>query len=325
MTITLTPGKWRGLKATSGANHTFSMLAFDQRGNYLKMLPQGTSYAQAAEIKRTVIHTLSPHVTAVLLDPNYGLPAVLNVAGTSGLLMALEKTGYGGDPLARQIDFMEGWTVAKIKHIGASAVKLLVYYHPDTGAVAENIEATIQQIGEDCVKHDIAFFVEPLAYSPDPVLPTDSAAFAEQRPAIVRETARRLSKLSLDVLKLEFPVDVKRDPDPNHWRAACNAVSEVCAVPWVLLSAGVDFEVFAQQVETVCRSGASGFLGGRAIWKESVTMPQPQQTQFLTSTGVERVQHLREITEQYGKPWTDFFAAPNTDENWFVEYAKDLS
>ena len=321
----LTPGKWRGLKATSSANHTFSMLAFDQRGNYLKMLAEGTPYAHAAEIKRTVIHALSPHVTAVLLDPNYGLPAVLDVAGTSGLLMALDKTGYSGDPTARQIDFMEGWNVAKIKHMGASAVKLLVYYHPDTGTVAEAIEATIQQIGEDCIAHDIALFVEPLAYSPDPALPADSAAFAEQRPMIVRETARRLSHLKIDVLKLEFPVDVKHDPDHDHWRAACDAVSSVCAVPWVLLSAGVDFEVFTQQVETVCQSGASGFLGGRAIWKEAVTMPQPQQEQFLNSTGIQRVTQLRKITEQYGRVWTEFFAAPETDENWFLNYAKDIS
>jgi len=321
----LTPGKWRGLKATSSPNHTFSMLAFDQRGNYYKMLPEGTTYAQAANIKRTVIHVLSPHVTAVLLDPNYGLPAVLDMAGTSGLLMALEKTGYSGDPTARQIDFMEGWNVAKIKCMGAAAVKLLVYYHPETGAVAEAIEATIQQIGEDCITHDIVLFVEPLAYSPDPAIPNDSAVFAQQRPMIVRETARRLSRLKVDVLKLEFPVDVKRDPDQDHWRAACEAISSVSDVPWVLLSAGVDFEVFSQQVETVCRSGASGFLGGRAIWKEAVTMPQPEQEQFLMSTGTQRAKQLRGITEQYGRAWTDFFAAPETDENWFLNYAKDLS
>lgn len=321
----LTPGKWRGLRSSSSANHTFSMLAFDQRGNYTKMLPQGSSYAQAAEIKRAVIAALSPHVTAVLLDPNYGLSAALDVAGTSGLLMALEKTGYAGEPTARQIEFMEGWNVAKIKQMGADAVKLLVYYHPDTGAVAENIEATIQQVANDCITHDIALFVEPLMYSPDPAVPHDSAAFAEQRPAIVRETARRLSQLGADVLKLEFPVDVKREPDQDKWRAACEDISRVCDVPWVLLSAGVDFEVFAQQVQVVCQSGASGFLGGRAIWKEAVVMPQADQAQFLLSTGVQRVQTLRQITEQYGKPWTDHFAPPVTDENWFLTYAKDHS
>ena len=161
----LTPGKWRGLKTTSDRGHTFSVLAFDQRGNYHRMLPEGTSYAEAAQIKREVAFALSPYVTAVLLDPNYGLPAALDLAGTSGLLMALEKTGYSGDPTARQVDFMDGWTVAKIKQMGASAVKLLVYYHPDTGAVAEHIETVIREVAEACTAHDMPLFVEPLAYN----------------------------------------------------------------------------------------------------------------------------------------------------------------
>ena len=134
-----------------------------------------------------------------------------------------------------------------------------------------------------------------------------------------------MSRLKVEVLKLEFPVDAKRDPNPEHWRVTCDAVSDVCEVPWVLLSARVDFEVFSQQVETVCRSGASGFLGGRAIWKEAVTMPEPEREQFLATTGVQRVTQLREITEQYGRAWTEFFTPPVTDENWFLNYAKDLS
>ena len=97
-----------GLNITSSQQHTFSILAFDQRGNYHKMLPAGTSHTQVADIKREVVVALSPHVTAVLLDPNYGLPAAIASSGGSGLLMALEKTGYSGDSSARRVDFMKG-------------------------------------------------------------------------------------------------------------------------------------------------------------------------------------------------------------------------
>lgn len=321
MKTQLSPGKWRGLKAASSPNHTFSMVAFDQRGNYLKMLPSGASYAEAAEIKRSVIAALSPHVTAVLLDPNYGMAAVNDVAGTSGLLMALEKTGYGGEPTARQVDFMDGWTVAKIKQMGATAVKLLVYYHPDAGAAAEQVEGVIRDVAKDCSHHDIPLFVEPLAYSFDPSMSGDSAEFAEQRPRIVRETAQRLSRLGVDVLKLEFPVDIKHNPDRDVWRAACEAVSEASAVPWVLLSAGVNFDVFRQQVELVCLSGASGYLGGRAIWKEAVAMTAPDRERFLSTQGRQRVQALGEIAARHGKSWTDFFAPPDTAEGWYINYA----
>lgn len=320
MKQTLTPGKWRGLNTTSGQNHTFSILAFDQRGNYHKMLPEGTSHSQAADIKREVVAALSPHVTAVLLDPNYGLPAVIASAGSSGLLMALEKTGYSGDSSARRIDFMEGWTVAKIKQMGASAVKLLVYYHPDAGEVAHEIEAVIEEVGRACISHDLPLFVEPLSYSPDPALSTDSAAFAEDLPRIVRETARRLCLPGVDVLKLEFPVKVKHNPDEAAWRTACEAISAVTSIPWALLSAGVEFEVFARQVEIACRAGASGFLGGRAIWKEAIPMTTDHRQQFLQSTAIQRIHTLRTLTERYGRPWTDYYTPISADENWFLRY-----
>lgn len=320
MKRTLTPGKWRGLTTTSSSTHTFSILAFDQRGNYVKMLPEGASYTQAADIKREVVAALSPHVTAVLLDPNYGLSAALASSGNSGLLMALEKTGYSGDPQARRVDFMDGWTVAKIKQMGASAVKLLVYYHPDAVAVAEAVEAVIDQVGEACIAHDLPLFVEPLVYSLDPTGSTDSATFAADMPRLVRETARRLSALRVDVLKLEFPVNVKYTPEENAWRAACEAISEVSTVPWALLSAGVAFEVFARQVEIACRAGASGFLGGRAIWTEAVAMTAADRQTFLTSTAVQRLETLRAITDQHGRAWTDIYAPIAADENWFTHY-----
>ena len=39
MNAKLTPGRWRGLKATSTSEHVFTIMAFDQRGSYAKMLP----------------------------------------------------------------------------------------------------------------------------------------------------------------------------------------------------------------------------------------------------------------------------------------------
>jgi tagatose 1,6-diphosphate aldolase len=319
VTRTLTPGKWRGLKTTSGQD-VFSVLAFDQRGNYVRMLPEGTDIHQAAQIKLEVCAAISSHVTAVLLDPNYGLPAALEIKGGCGLLMALEKTGYSGDPLARQIDFMDGWDVSKIKAMGASAVKLLVYYNPDAEAAAQEIERVTQQVAQDCDQYDIPLFVEPLVYSTDPSVSADSAEFAAQRPRLVTETARRLSPLGVDVLKLEFPIDVKYDADTDHWLEACQAVSAVSTVPWVLLSAGVDFNVFLQQVEIACKGGASGFLGGRAIWKEAVTMSQEDRAQFLESTAADRVNALRQVTEQYARPWTSYYDPIRFEENWYGHY-----
>ncbi len=320
MTVTLTPGKWRGLKTTSTAAQGFAILAFDQRGSYRKMLPEGTAFETAAQIKREVVQAVSPHASAVLLDPIYGLDAAQQMAGSSGLLMAIEKTGYSGEATARRIDFIEGWGVEKIKGMGASAAKLLCYYHPDAGEAAEHIEETIRQLAAQCRAYDLPLFVEPLVYSPDPAVKAGSAAFAEMRPGLIRETVRRLAAAGADVLKIEFPVDVKFVPEEAEWRRACEAISEVATVPWALLSAGVDFDTFERQVRVACQSGASGFLGGRAIWREVVTMPASERGPFLQGTVVERMKTLRTIVEREARPWTDYYEPLPAVEGWFRHY-----
>lgn len=320
MPQTISPGRWRGLKTTSTSRHVFSVLAFDQRDNYRKMLPDPTDFAAASRIKAEVVSVLSHHVSAVLLDPIYGLEAVLGMAGSSGLLMTLEKTGYSGDSTARRVEFIDGWDVAKIKQMGASAVKILIYYHPDAGDVAAEIEQVVYEVAEEAHDHDLPLFVEPLSYSLDPGIPKESAAFAEQRPTIVRETARRLGSLGADVLKLEFPIDVTFDNDEGHWQAACSAISETSPVPWVLLSGGVGFDTFAHQVEIACRNGASGFLGGRAVWKEAVTLNTAEREDFLRQIGIARLEQLTEIVNQYARPWTDFYAPIAPIEEWYRVY-----
>jgi tagatose 1,6-diphosphate aldolase len=145
MTEIITPGRWRGLRLTSSEKGHFTILAFDQRGAYVSMLPQGTAYDVAVHIKREVVGVLSPHASAVLLDSTYGLKPALEMDRHSGLLMALEKSGYSGDSTYRRVEFYGDWTVAKIKRMGASAVKLLVYYHPGAGALTLEVEPGIRR------------------------------------------------------------------------------------------------------------------------------------------------------------------------------------
>lgn len=321
MNTAITPGRWRGLVTTSSAAQMFTIMAFDQRGTYVKMLPDNFSYQDAVTIKQEVVTALSPYTSAVLLDVTYGLPAAFRMDRGCGLLMALEKSGYTGTSTYRQVDFDPDWTVEKIKKMGASAVKLLVYYHPDAGALAEEIENVVRDVTATCHAHDLPLFVEPVSYSLDTTVSKSSADFARQRPAVVRETARRFSQLGADVLKLEFPVDADFDDDTDHWQAACDALSAVCTVPWALLSAGVDFQVFERQVETACRSGASGFLCGRAIWKECIAMTAGHRQQFLSTTGTDRVKRLSELADRLGRPWTDYYQPIAVTEDWYTTYA----
>ena len=316
MKQTLTPGRWRGLRASSTPGSIFTILAFDQRDSYRKMLPKDASYELAVQIKQEIVVKLSDHVSAVLLDSEYGLGPALNMSGHTGLLMALEKSGYSGDSTYRRVAFYDDWSVAKIKQVGAAAVKLLTYYHPGSGPLAEEIEALIKQVADECHRHDIPLFLEPVSYSLDGAVPKDSADYARTRPAVVAETARRLSALNPDVLKMEFPVDAAFDSDQRSWQTGCDAVSAAATVPWVLLSAGVDFDVFAQQVLVACRAGASGYLAGRAIWKESVAMDADSRHAFLVRVALDRLARLNEVAAAHARPWSDFYEPIPATKDW---------
>lgn len=317
MTKTILPGQWLGLRNTSTNNHVFTILAFDQRASYRRMLPENATYETAVNLKKAVVDALSPFTSAVLLDPTYGLLPAQNRARKCGLLMSVEKSGYSGDSTYRRLGFDEDWTVAKISKMGATAVKLMVYYHPDTAELADELEDTIRDIAAQCHECGLPLFLEPMSYSTEPNVSKNSPQFAESRAKIVIETARRLSRLGADVLKLEFPHDAAFDQNIDEWRNACEAVSDVCEIPWVLLSAGVDYSIFEQQVTIACESGASGWLAGRAIWKESVDLSGPVQQDFLNGEAVDRVKRLVEIATEKAKPWTEFYEPFSGDGDWY--------
>ncbi|MFW5696377.1 MAG: tagatose 1,6-diphosphate aldolase [Phototrophicaceae bacterium] len=320
MSEIITPGRWRGLQTTSTDNGRFSILAFDQRGSYVKMLPDGTSFGAAVQIKREVVGVLSRYASAVLLDADYGFIPAAYMSSGSGLLLSVEKSGYSGDSTYRKTEFFDTWNVAKIKRSGASAVKLMIYYHPDSGELAEELEALTARVIAECREYDIPMFLEPMSYSLDANIRKESAEFAATKPAVVRDTARRLSALGPDVLKLEFPFDANYETDFEKWQVGCAAISEVCSVPWVLLIAGVDFETFETQTRAACMAGASGFLAGRAIWKECVTMTPEERARFLETTASERIQKLIDVIDEHARPWTDFYMPMALGDHWYDEY-----
>lgn len=322
MQTQLTPGRYRGLKSTSLAERdVFGIVAFDQRGSYRKMMPDGVSYDMLAQVKGEIIGALSNDASAILTDPTYGLNAAMEMSPKSGLLLALEKSGYSGDSSYRKTELIPSWTPEKIRKAGASAVKFMVYFHPESGALAEELEGLIGRVVANCHQWDLPVFLEPMSYSLDPAASKDSADFAAERPGVVIETARRLSRSGADVLKLEFPLDIKFCQERAEWHKACAAVSEASAVPWVLLSAGVDFEQFKPQAQIACERGASGFLAGRAIWKEAAAMSQAARADFLEKTARVRLCELLDIAASSARPWTDFYYAPQSSETWYEFYS----
>jgi tagatose-1,6-bisphosphate aldolase len=254
---------------------------------------------ELSRFKVDVTSALAQQATAVLLDPEVSAAQAIAqraLPNHAGLVVAVESTGYTGDATARQAQIIPGWSVEKAKRMGASAVKLLVYYHPDSSTAGE-IEDFTAQIAEDCKKQDLVLMLEPLSYSLD----ENRKLTSDEKRYVVVETAKRLTPLGVDILKAEFPLDVN-DIDEIRWVDACKEISSASVTPWILLSAAVDYETFLRQVAAACNAGASGIAVGRAVWKEAVTMMGEERVVFLRTIAHDRISRLTALCEALAKP-----------------------
>ncbi len=312
----LTIGKYFGMQHLSSKRGTFTCLALDHRQNLRKANPLFEADTELSQFKVDVTAALASKATAILLDPEVSAAqaiASMSIPNDVGLVVALESTGYGGEATARQAQIIPGWSVEKAKRMGASAIKLLVYYHPDS-STAHEIEDFTQNIAEECRRHDLVLMLEPLSYSLDE---SKKLSSAEKRRVVV-ETARRLTPLGIDILKAEFPLDAS-ETDENLWEQACAEVSAASVTPWILLSAAVDFETFLRQVTVACNAGASGTAVGRAVWKEAVMMKNSDRLSFLNQKGRRRLSRLTSLCHALARPWMDFYNA-QADFDWYKTY-----
>jgi tagatose-1,6-bisphosphate aldolase len=325
--VPLTPGKVRGLAATSTPGGIFTILAVDHRDSLRVVLdpeePLEVPAPVLTGVKLELLVALGSEATAVMLEPEYSAAQAIAarvLPGHVGFLAAIEAQGYLGDPTARQTSLLDGWGVEKAKRLGASGVKLLVLYRPDAGAVTELQDRMIASVVADCARHDIPLFLEPVAYAIEPGLATDSEAFAARRRAIVIETVRRLGNLGPDVLKVQFPIDTRHESDRSIWTDACAELDDATPVPWALLSGGDPYELFRDQVRTACEAGASGFMVGRALWGQYVTAANSARPELIQSTLRPRFAELSAIAREHGRDWGARHEMPNVDEGWYLTY-----
>ena len=314
----LTVGKRRGLSQCSDRRGTLSMLALDHRNNLRKILrpeaPKEVADGELTAFKREAVQELAQAATAVLLDPEFGAAQCItsgSLPGDRGLVVALERTGYGGDPHARESRILADWSVAKARRLGANAAKLLVYYHPEA-STARQIEQLVQDVALECAREDLPLLLEPLVYNP---LAGAEKLSPESRRRAILESARRLTIPGVDVLKAEFPAV---SADEAEWLAACQELSAASRAPWILLSASADFETFLRQAEVACRAGASGVAVGRAVWNEAGRLAGAERTAFLRGEAHRRMTATARCCTGWARPWSTLYAAPEIDARWFA-------
>ena len=307
----LTPGKLAGMKAVSDSRGVIAAAAMDQRGSLQKALAKERGAAADAHdlevFKTLVTSVLTKHASAILLDPEYGLPASKHRNG-KGLLLAYEKTGYDATTPGRLPDLLDLWSVRRLKEAGADCIKILLYYTPfEKTEVNDHKHAWIERIGDECIAHDIPFFLEFVGYDAEGG-DEKSLAYALKKPEIVSGSMAEFGKARYNV-EMSFVEGTRafkgekaytRAEALRHFRDAATMTHK----PFIYLSAGVSNPVFIETLELAVESGASfnGVLCGRATWKDGIPIyakhgPKAFED-WLNTTGVENINNVNNALKQ---------------------------
>jgi tagatose 1,6-diphosphate aldolase len=329
-----TIGKNRGLARLADPDGHFCMVALDQRPPLFEAIAQAkgitkdqVEYGDVTAAKRLLVEALAPHCSSMLFDPNFAVPAAIDLLPPRcGLIMTLEEHRVEETPGGRKSRAIANWSVDKIRAIGGDAVKVLAWYRPDAdAAVNAHQKVFVREIGEACAHHDIPYVLELLVY---PFLSSanHTADYVEapgKLPSLVIESVREFAKpeYGVDLMKLESPLAANGLP-PRDGSAKAkaaqrefDAIGEICGdrrIPWVLLSGGAAPDRFERVLDYAYAAGAGGFLAGRTIWLDAVRSNFPDRKAVANSLrrdGVAVLDRLSELTRAKATPWSAQFPA----------------
>jgi tagatose 1,6-diphosphate aldolase len=290
--MSLSEGKLKRMKALSNSAGIIAAAAMDQRGSLQKSLAQAKGVAQAeisddmmAEFKVIVSKVLTPHASAILLDPEFGLPAAKALASNAGLLLAYEESGYDNTKPGRLPDLLPHQSVKRIKDDGADAIKILLYYSPfDQLDINDIKHAFIERVGAECEANEIPFFCEFVGYDPSGI-DEKGLEYAKKKPEVVLKSMQEFSKpqYKIDVLKVEVPTNAEFVEGSSVFKGQAaytrkealqyyKRAAEIAQKPFIYLSAGVGNAQFVESLNMASEAGTdySGVLCGRATWKEGI-------------------------------------------------------
>src|ERR1700734_507727 len=216
--MALSAGKTKYMTKLSNKDGIIAAAAMDQRGSLQKSLATAKGVDQKAitwdmmsEFKTAVTRILTPHASAILLDPEYGLEAAKARSSNAGLLLAYEHSGYDNTKPGRLPDLLPHVSVKRIVDWGANAVKILLYYSPfDEQGVNDIKHSFIERIGAECEFYDIPFFLEFVGYDPKGGN-EKGIEYARIKPQVVTGAMQEFSKpqYHVDILKVEIPVNLE--------------------------------------------------------------------------------------------------------------------
>jgi len=322
-----TAKKYAALEKMSDKNGVIAALAIDQRGSLKKMLAAAANKPaneeDIVEFKKAIASELTPYASAILLDPEYGLPASKLRAAGSGLLVSYEKTGYDATEPGRLPDLISVWSVRRLKEAGADSIKFLLYIDPDEDkSIIDQKEAFVERIGDECVAEDIPFFVELVTYD-DSIGDVKSAEYAKVKPHKVIEAMKEFSKpkYNIDVLKVEVPINLDyvegfngdnpvvytKDEAIKYFKEQSDATN----LPYIFLSAGVSAKAFRDELHLAKDADAkfNGVLCGRATWRGAIEPfakdGEEAGKKWMNDQGKKNIEELNEVLAETATSWKE--------------------
>jgi tagatose 1,6-diphosphate aldolase len=332
--VQLSAAKRKRLEAVCDARGVIAALAIDQRDALRALFAAQMNVVKSAvprdyveQFKAAVVRALSPHASAVLLEPEYGLGAAAQRYPSCGLLMAYEVSGYDRTVPGRLPRLLENWSLRTlVDTTGAHGVKILLYYAlSDAPEIQERKRVFVQRVGAECAECDVPFFLEIVPYQD--AMDEKSPQFARCKPGILASAMQEFSKsqYAVDVLKVGVPVTMAYvegasvcDGTVVHTRGEAidlfRRTAAATTKPFLFLSAGVTNRAFVEALAIACEAGVpfSGVLCGRATWKDGVGAfvrgGIEALQQWLETTGVENIRSINSSLKSASPLWGKYSA-----------------
>ena len=300
---TTTSNPVRTLADIATPDGVFSIIAMDQRNTLRRMFTAIGIEATDDDLRQSkadVARALTPLASGILFDPTYGVPAITGndaLAESCGLLVAsepAERGKFGAEPIThRDPQLNAQWVL----DLGGDANKFFAQLRADRPAPAPGepdlVELCLQAVRDvvaDCAATGVPSVIENLVYP----LPGEDLTGQRREDAII-EAARALNEIDCDLLKLEYP----GSPE------GCRRLADVLDRPWAVLSAGVPFDDFTKVLRIAFdEGGASGFIAGRSVWRESLALTGPERMSFLADVARPRLEQLVSVAAERARPWT---------------------
>jgi len=322
MSRSIDPGIVRSLQRIASDDGYVLVCAVDHLAEFEELLGKvgEVPFQSVVEAKGALVASVADVVSAVLLDPGFGIGHLVAsgaLPARVGLIASIEEENYRFPNGPRGSIMRPGWTAAKAKASGADLVKFLWFYRPDLDiGVAAAQRGLLRDIHDDCLNASIPLVVEPIWY-PIAGEDVDSAGWQLARVEGIISSAIEADEIGLEMLKIEFPGGVRTEKEQEAAAAACARIDAATSSPWVILSAGVGLEDFASQLTIACKSGASGYMAGRSVWRDAVTTGD-------VASAKSRVEGLNSIVREHGRainPTTELDVLLNdVSKNWYVDY-----